>query len=471
VEQTKIAFVSNHIANERYVWDPKVHYHLYDEQCCYFLLRLRNPDNTLIENIKDLILKEGIVSFCYYSLYGYYDVLVRMWAATHKRTRFINALERLRDNIESISEFQARDINYSWTRVKPEQVIHYKKDIEKIAAAANEGKAIDQSILDKLINLGIVHCLKSTGEKSIKFYIALTKIPGTSSAPFEYRHLTESLQKDHLSLQNVSVYAGIGFASYLVKAVAAEYRNILESTTKMLEFLRPLSLRPTTLLIANNDAWESDLIDLEWDKLPKNLAQLDLLLGSAAADAAARLDPHVQHELSVVFDQFRDLLSTPLSPVFKELMLARLENNPIAFVEKLSFIMRLEGLLRKYFVEESAANLGPSWFETCKKMASECNINPSDKAPNAYSMHDLVAMLNKLVNSGCLPAEKVHEALGPDWFDQLKNIPKLRNDFAHSRLYEDPKIFDRWSQIVKDALAAGQVYNRLVERYMRTPTI
>ena len=471
VNPSKNPFVSNHISRARYIWDPKVH-QLYNEQCFYFLLRLRNPDNVLIENLRDLIIKEGILSFCYYSLYGYYDVLIRMWAAAHKRARFINTLERLKDNIESISEFQAREINYSWSGAKPPEVLlSLKTDIERVSPASNGSEVLDSATLERLVKEGVVHFLKETNQNCIKFYIALTKLPGTYSTPFEYQHLTDSILKAQLPVSNISIYSGLGFASYLVKAVALEYKDIINSTTKMLDFLRPLALRPMTLLIANSDSWESDLIDVEWDRLPKNLAQLDLLLGSAAADAAARLSSEQQHDLSAVFEKFRDLLNTPLASVFKDLILAWLGNNQIAFIEKLSFVMRLEGLLRRYFIEECSSILGRDWLDVIKRLATECKITPPDKSPASYTMHDLVTVLNKLVETANLPADRVQEVLGVDWFAQLKSLPELRNEFAHGKLYDDAKIFERWPRIVNVALTAGQVYNRLVNRYAKPSTI
>ncbi len=65
-----------------------------------------------------------------------------------------------------------------------------------------------------------------------------------------------------LPLKQRSLYGGIGFASYLVKGVTDDYVAMAKVALGLASEVTGLRLRPMSLLIANSNAYEADLIDV-----------------------------------------------------------------------------------------------------------------------------------------------------------------------------------------------------------------
>src|SRR5439155_19788589 len=76
-------FKASDIIHKRLVWDARVHTELYSEHCHYFWLRAFQPSTQLIPTLEACLQQAGVASSCVYLLYGYWDVLIRLWATTH----------------------------------------------------------------------------------------------------------------------------------------------------------------------------------------------------------------------------------------------------------------------------------------------------------------------------------------------------------------------------------------------------
>lgn len=471
---TANTFQAFDIHQGRLVWDPVVH-RAYNEHCYYFLLRLRDPEIDVVGTIQGLLVQSKVESSCIYILYGYYDVLVRLWATDQKRGRFVKRLDEHRELIEDVKEFQAHKIEYLWA-TKPATVDdssfpRYRPQVESVAKAIRLGNGVSDSTINELAAAGLVHRIAQREKTGIKFYIALSRIPGPIESKVDLDRLKETLQQKNLPLNDVSVYSGIGFCNYFIKAVVGSYPEIVSATMVIFRDVRKLNLRPMTLLIANNDAPESDQIDLVWEELSVDLLQLGLLLGPGAERLISQLESHDRTEVGKVFGENCGFLGSPFESVFRALLVSRLQNDGELLGEKLAFLMRLEGLLRRFFVEVCTSAIGEktSWFKIVQDAAGRSSVDPAKNPAKEYTLHDLLTVMDKLIAEGTLSQEAVETVLGTGWKRNLDQVKDLRNAFAHGKLYEPGQlkklVETGWYSFARTICNVGSIYNSLVLRY------
>lgn len=424
---------------------------------------MRNPDNEIFSNLQARIASERILSSCYYYLYGYYDVLLRIWATSQKRQRLIQALKEYEDNIENVSEFQARNISYLWgngRKINYEEAATTKTVIARVANSALTNSPLDVTDVGMLIDKGILHKLPAVSKGSIKFYIALTKIPGSSEIRSEFELLKKGVES--LQLQNVSIYHGMGFAKYLIKAIASHYNDIINTTVSLIGTLKPLDLRPMTLLIANEDAKEADILDTAWADLTPSMLQLEFILGATTLEEFGELSADERKLISEIVEENTDLFSTNFGSIFKAFLTSKLKRDAPLFFEKLSFLLRLESMLNRFLVSFLSKELGKQWFEVVQKTGSACGL-PQKKSANEYTLHEIFVLLRKLYSDDAVNRSALDEALGTHWQVHFESALPLRNDYAHGRLFGNV-VIEKWSDLMRVILPLGRIYNKLIER-------
>lgn len=462
-------FQSASLDQARCVWHPAAHRY-YQEYCSYFLLRLRGPAPTaMADTLTRLLVQAQISSYCVYIVYGYYDGLIRVWATPQKRARLIRLFEQNRGTVENVLEFQARDIRYLWATNVPnldERAIQTNlATIDAVCKAILRGDAPSEDELGTLKRTGLIHHLTPV-QGGIKFYLALSRLPGSVMVGFEADEIARSLEGLSDTVQNISLYSGLGFADYLIKGVVADFQDVAKSTYEIDSATSRFELRPMTLLIANQDAVESDHIDIEWEDFSTSLIRLESILGPASAEHISQLDHPARNAVGAVFEAFADLLGTPSEPIFLGLLESRLRGDVILLGEKLSFILRLEGLLRRYLVRVWSEEFGASWVRSIQRVASECNVDPKKQPAKDYTLHDLITVSGKLAAEDSPVGERLERTLGGDWTRHVFDVRGLRNHVAHGSIYEPEfgqTFFARWEDVASSVCRVARVYNRLIE--------
>jgi len=464
-------FKASSIHASRLVWHPGVHA-WYNEHCYYFLLRLRDPDLEIVHALTGLLAKSQISSFCTYALYGYYDILLRTWATVQKRARFVRLLEEQR-LIERVHEFQAISINYLWMNGAPSaqdvqgQCPRFRGDIESVASELVGHNGKQSPVLDRLISEKLLHLKPHREQTSIKFYVALSRVPGAMEHPYETEEITTFFSSTDIGLRDISVYCGIGFANYLVKAFVESYSDVLTAMKAIVAKGRRLNLRPMTLLIANNDAPESDYIDVNWHEFPTQLLQLEMTLGMRYAPMIAKLTEEERQAVGNLYHQHSHLLGTPFEPIFRALFTARLDQDELQLQEKLSFMVRLEGLLRKFFINAWQQKIsGGDWFQiVTQEGAAGVNLSPDKNPVREYTLGDFVTVTDKLIALGHLRREDIEHTLQSNWRKRLDAIREPRNAFAHGKFDEKQYVGKDWPSLVEAICGVAPIYNTLVQMY------
>ncbi|HXM50196.1 MAG TPA: hypothetical protein VN956_20310 [Pyrinomonadaceae bacterium] len=460
-------FQASNIHDSRLLWAPAVH-QFYEETCYYFLLRLENPTGDVVGTVGHLLARALISSFCIYELFGYYDVLVRIWATSRRRNRFIKVLESNRHFIEDAREFQASSILYLWAKnqsIPNLEVAQHAREVTEVRQSIATHEAVNEETLDRIISLGLAHKLPAREDSYIKVYIALSRTPRNLGEKHEAEYVQKIIEDAKALLEDVSIYSGIGFANYLIKAVVSEFSKIDKITTTLLApLLQQFQLRPMTLIIANNDAPQSDVIDSEGES-SLALFHIELVLGAESASSINKLSSQEKESVASIFNEFNALLGTPFGTVFEGLLKARLQEDAFLLGEKLVVILRIESLLRQFLLDLYKSKLGDEWFSIVKKAASLCGV-ASDKSPvKDYTLHDFLVVTDKLIAEGTMSRNNVEKVLGLGWKAKLDEVKEIRNDFAHGAIFQTDYVKGRWEHVARSVCKVGEIYNALSANY------
>jgi hypothetical protein len=223
-----------------------------------------------------------------------------------------------------------------------------------------------------------------------------------------------------------------------------------------------------TLLIADNNAPESDYIDVDWEDFSRNLLQLEQFLGVGVTGSIAQLTASERTEMGGLFADFSGLIGTPFELVFAGLFRSRLPRDKEMLNKELApFLTRLENLLKSFAMETFQTHLGQNWFHTVKTVAGECGVKPEKSPAQDYTLHDYITVVDKLVSSGMVARESVEETLGGDWKARLDALRNVRNAVQHGRLFEDSYAEQSWGDIARKVCSAADIYNSLQSKYGR----
>lgn len=460
-------FRATNIHQSRLLWAPKVHKR-FQETCYYFLLRLKNPTGDVVGAVGQLLARALVRSSCVYEVFGYHDVLVRIWATHRRRDRFVQVLESNKNLIEDATEFVAHAIDYRWAEnhsISDDELPPYVPKIEQLCKTLATGQEIEQAELDNLVANGLAHRLPERGKGYIKVYIALTRIPSALEDRHEADHVGELLDRAKDLLEDVSMYRGIGFANYLIKGMVSEFSKINEITITLLESaIQRYQLRPMTLIIANNNAPQSDDIDPD-DDSSLSLFHLEFWLGLESAALIQKVSQSERDSLANVFRDFHALLGTPFSTILEGLLVAKLKEDPFLLGQKLIIIMKIENLLGRFFLDLYKSRLEDDWFQIVRQAALSCNIADGKHPARDYTLHDYIAVTNKLVAGGKLSGSEVEDVLGPGWIERLERVKGVRNDIAHGRVFQEDYVKENWETVARSVCQIGDIYNALVLKY------
>lgn len=482
------AFHSRDISARRYVWDPVVHKTLYGEDLSFFLLRLSAPTLGVVADLEAVLRRASIVSSCVYTVFGFYDALLRVWCTPEQRLRLIDELQNEFPDADFIREFRVDKAYYEdWSAHRHDLTFRTLQSFTGSIEAASGGATGKQDIpaaLELLTKEGLLHVLDPLkefpagieGDQLIKLYFAL------SSTAFHVTALEPDVVRAAVSevdiLRAKSVYTGDGFCDYLVKGMVARYRDVDRAAIQLQEAIerRRLAFRTMTLLIANQDAPESDFIDVSHVDVGRSLMRLVRTLGGGTIlNDLEALSESRRQDVRSVFDEFApSLLDTAFERFFLGILEAGIRSDILMLGEKLSFITRLEALLRQFATSELwPPHLGSAWPQRVLAVANDLRREGKQRAdipgltdPAQFTLSDYVRVTDKLVAVGEIEGPAVADRLGPDWRPSLHGILGLRNDVAHGNLYEPAKsvrIFNQWRDVARSACRAGDVYNRLVD--------
>ena len=494
VLRTTNPFGSHDLAAPRLVWDADVHTRLFSETCHFFLIRLQQFGGDSFERIEQLVQEAHVTAYCIYFVFGYYDMLLRIWATAGKRARLVEALNLAAEReqlVDETYEFQAQAVNYLWwpqrvakrearnaTTTWPEPLPDpnsHLPQIRLISDSIRAGDALNRELVKALISAGVLGLKSSYPIGSLKFFVAITPLPGRSVSTTE-RPVLEAVHAAFAWAKDVTIYRGFGFASYVVKGVALraqdaengdttpEFDRVGRGALKLAEAIDPFGLRTMTLLVSNHDAPESERLDIEWMDLDASLVQLETYLGHAWTPRIVSLSRPARDQISAVFSDFGDLLRSPSRELLLEILKARIADNPAALSAALSQLAPVEGQLSAVLFRQWRSEFPTDWKQRVFDAAAETTTHPMpDLRTPELQLQGLINVGRKLSNAylvGLLGDER--------WESLLRDYVNIRNHANHGLLLSDESIAqeyrDAWREKVTIALRVARLQNRLQEQ-------
>jgi len=430
-----------------------------------------------------------------HTLYGHFDFLVRMWGTTGKRERFLAQLEDRDASVDEVKEFQVRNTRFLWTddlpneTLLPEEAAYVEGKVKEYYKAAGIGdsqsaRTILQDLEQRRLLLRMpafepasdvaANNNRPVVQKVYKVYLALGRIPGSRRAApeFEIRELSSFLRKLQASrtIQQVSLYQGIGFADYLIKCIVGNFYDIWTFNAEIVQQVSGFNLRPETYIVATLDEGERDFVDAEWKEPDPDEHNLLEALRPEIAVNATKIPQDLRTRMAELFRTYnprfqRDGRSTPFRQIFLDLFTAVISKDLKPLAAAVLMMHELEGQMGQLF-RKAWAECYPDELEKRSKMndaAKQVNMNAfaiekaglkewADVSAKDKAVHEVVdrLMLEKMGRPE------------PAWNEKLRNLAKFRNDFAHGTAFREPRYLEtNWDELAKVLCEVGTIYDEL----------
>jgi hypothetical protein len=429
-------------------WHPAVHAKKYREHLYFYLVRFRDPHYTPVAaQLRRILERAGVAHACEYTVYGFWDGLVRTWLTPASHTRLRTLFEAKENNIDRVRSLQAEHVHYLWRGeedlLKEDRKILslMTKNANRIAGAVS-GDLTDAESLAVLEEAGLLLRRPVTEPGSVKFYVVLEPAGELQPRSSQTRLVLSALRSAQMS-ERTSLYAGEGdLGPYLIRCVADTYGDVLSWTVALDKYLPDTHLRTMTLLIANEDARESDNVN-------------DPMVISQSAEAAAQLLDladsdrillaSLQHEeqiaLSRIVEQAFQAAEHPqVQSRLEDMLRASVRDDLEAFKQSLSFLVDIEFYLGVYLKRALGDVYGDNWHslvpqelaqgdKDAKKVAQEMQ-----KPIGTWTLGSYVFVALETAKISQIFASRLGRQLGTKWRDRLQSLHALRNDFSHGRL-------------------------------------
>jgi hypothetical protein len=451
-------------------WHPAVHSRHCDEELQFLLIRVRGPRHEPVtQQIRKFLDAAEIRFACEYTLFGYWDALVRVWLKHASTLRLIDAIEnKEKYNIDDAQSFAVTKLYYLWHSdsdlLAQDQnvrrlIAQNSKHINAVTECPERPPAKDWNAL---VESDLVFRRPPTPPGGVKFYTALARTTGKLSAKAELKAIKRALDETRIPSSKIqmsaraSLYAGTGErTAYMIRCVADTYEDVLAVAEQFDVLLLDTDLRPTTYPVANRDPRELDHPnEPRHAHLTADTAELLEMEDAGALGKLQSGDHAMVHELALHAHELAgadtDLLETLLS-----ILRASVRNDKPGFGAALEYLRRAESLVRSRVQPLFAAVFGKTWIDS---IASKCEARKTNLA-HAKEMRRLplrtwgLGMYLRTARIACkLDARFNGQMLvdfGPDWRQQTGNLHKMRNNYAHAEdLEEFPCLHEYTDQLV-----------------------
>ncbi|HET9592817.1 MAG TPA: hypothetical protein VFP17_07865 [Solirubrobacterales bacterium] len=465
-----------------YNWHPQVHAHL-GENLWFFLIRFKDPTSAAVEDqMQRLLTETGVKHACEYTLYGYWDGLIRVWMTDTLKRRFVRVLKSKADalGVEELRSFEVGALYYLWHDPALDLL-----DSGPALADTNSFKDQIQAAEGDADKLEDPHALLGNSllierpdwpSGGVKIYMSLDyTAPSPYAQEYEVPRILRAIEAAELE-KRASLYVGAGFSRYLLRCAVNDFNSILGLTENFYQQLSELhrtglALRPNTFVIIEA-SMESDNFNYfgslsAADELTAERLDLDLLGRQRLAEMSQDERTHI-HDLVVRADTLARE-DEQLNGKLTALIRACIEEDLDEVRNALLFVIDFEWEFREYMIPIWAGHYSGDWrkqlvgraesAEPGKNWESQLEISPSEWTFGA--LHKLAAVSGR---DAPVIQEKLEEDLGEKWHGEIQALVTLRNYAAHSKAKTEKRLSDlsgSWGRRVEEFINSAEMYRRL----------
>lgn len=441
-----------------FTWHPLVHTREYDETLYFLLIRLEEARHRPVaDQIREVLADAEVEYACEYSIFGYWDALVRVWVndgAYHRLVRKFR--DKARSNVQKFEAFVTTEIRYLWNGVDQNLLDEDRKVLQALArrqklveSVVTEPEEVRDDTWATLLDEGLIIDRSKTEVdcSGVKFYIALERVGGDLTPEGEPERVLSAIKNCNLTKRSTLYYGTGPYAAYLVRGVADTYGEVLDYSAALDTQLAGTRLRPMTLLVANMDARESDRVNhpkylshraetlltlLDLDEESLRFANHDAS-DWEGLDELLRLAHELAGDDSALLDTLIDILKACMKDDHDELARAS------------SFLTASEWFIGKYLVSAWRDSLGKQWFTTLKQRfeadkklkrhAEELRKGEESWTAGSYA-HFALATADFSDEFDA----RLQRQLMPDWKTQITRYYERRNEPGHGKLRAIPHL-------------------------------
>ena len=466
-----------------YNWHPQVHTHM-GEELWFFLIRFKDPTVGAVEDQLRAVLNEaGIVHACRYTLYGFWDGLVRAWMTEAMTRRFLRLVKdrRVELGIDDVRPFEVTELHYLW-RGDP-NLLESGPSIEKlnafeeaIEAVRGDASLLQPKVREDLIGNKLLIKRPPVSSTGVKLYVTLGH---TASSSFtqdqEVEHMLRAIQAAGFA-EHCSLYVGHRFARFFLRCSAKDFDSAHELNEQLYLQLRDLhkiglALRPMTFMIINASA-ESDNLNCfgSLSRVDESTAErLELTaLGRRRFGTMSQPQRARYHELVLRIDSL-SLSDERLSPKLTGFLRACIEEDIDGVNASCAFVFDFEWLFHQYMLRVWGSQYGSDWIsELSTRIAA---LNPPGGVPGGLQSSPAewtFGAVHKFAELSGLADPDIQDALvrdlGADWHGRVKALVEIRNFAAHSkarRVAQLSNLSGQWGRQVEEIINSAEFYFRL----------
>jgi len=239
-----------------------VHEH-FDEQLYYLLLSVKPlNERVFIDALKQLLNVYGVSRFCFYQVYGNFDVLLRIWLPPRHFREFVRKATNALPNVQSLIHFLTEAKVLCSAFNVDEGTGHGGEklpdlDVERVREAQNG----DPQAMKEMADAGLLK-VKSAGEvaderRKIKVFVALSE--PFAGIPLARRKLMVQEIKQTLGPRNqygfekVTLLHGTGFCWVLAKFLCEDFQKLGTFVHEIAESYGGEGLATSTFLVASQE--------------------------------------------------------------------------------------------------------------------------------------------------------------------------------------------------------------------------
>jgi hypothetical protein len=234
-------------------WHYEVHKR-FGEELVYYLLRVRPFHNEIKNQLRTLLESKNLESVRIFEIFGRNDLLVRAWLHPVAKRDFKGWV---REALASDTDFEEFTVTEPFKILSgppslnlPDSDLLNNLFNEEIIQAVQDGR--DDSLLKDLIDKGIVFSREQVGADPIKFFLSVRLPQEAQGIKDAYSwDLFEHIRSDMKTIENVSIYQGVGFCHLLLKGdVVGNFFAIGELIDWILDNLSEYKASTETYVVA-----------------------------------------------------------------------------------------------------------------------------------------------------------------------------------------------------------------------------
>lgn len=422
------------------LWHPTVHKR-FGEDLYYFRFAAQTFSPKFNNRIERLLSKVGVTGYDLYTIFGEFDLFLRVWLTRPRCDLLESKLKELqRDGVlANVNTFSVQEVvvfqHNSGQAIKTPGQTEVASLSQAIVEKAQQG-ILAKMEMDQLLTSGLlVTDRRGIQDDQYKFFMVVDYPTNKSLSEVDISDGLRNFLLNEKRISRLSAFGGRGFARYLIKGVARDFYQILEFDIDLLTAFALLRLQTNTIVVAERFPKESDSITfgagravLDQDEIRRVVPELE---------AATNLSLPELHEVEIKIFKYRDVIEADKDNIIRNCIIYISKKNEEGLANfALRILTSFESMLRDNFSLFTVSlfpekDAGRVIAEAKKHVKIEGRHGALGQWVNAYQY--------------VMDLAPDYKGSALDW-SILKSISEWRNKLAH----QDTGILEVWSELVDD---------------------